>query len=138
MPDPVATTNTQPSHLPLKDLVLAMLSLAAVQGKNRIPIVKFYQIFADMADDLPPMFPPLIFTRTSYSAYSKRLDDALQFWVGYGVEVPNPGLKHIQVMGESAERHLDWFKERYGEEKLEALRPLVAQFISDLGPEPTP
>jgi hypothetical protein len=120
------------SIAPLKDQVLAILSLAARRGTTQVPILDFFRAFADLADEFTPMLPGLIFSRTTYSAYSKQLDTALQELVGFSVDLPNPKLQYLEVSQEAAGRHLSWLEEKYGKEYIDSLQPLAEALIQKL------
>jgi len=114
----------------LRHTVLAVLSLAAQEGQTSTPIVSFFRAFADLADQFRDALPALVFSRTAHSAYSKRLDSALQSWVGYTVGLPNPVLRNLELRPDAAARHLAWLEERYGGEYVERLRPIARKFVS--------
>jgi hypothetical protein len=118
--------------VPLKDQVLAMLSLAARGGTTRIPILKLFMAFADLTDSFPEKFPDLTFSRNSQSAYSKQLDSAIQERVGYSIGLPNPSLQYYEISEDSAKRHLAWLEELYGSGYLESLKPIVEVLVRKL------
>ena len=118
--------------VPLRKTVLAVLSLAAEEGQTRIPITQIYRRFADLVEKYPGLFPPMLFTKGPYSAYSKRLDDALQSLIGYDVELPNPRLQFTEISKEAAKRRLARLKDAYGEEYLAAVQPIARDFLADL------
>jgi len=118
--------------IPLRHLVLAILSLASQGGRARVPISKFYTGFAALVDISPKEFPPIHFVRTPHSCYSKRLDDALQGLVGYSLELPNPSLQDIEVPVDVAARHLARLQHRYGADFIKRIRPLAESFSEGL------
>jgi hypothetical protein len=130
---PVAIEPTR--IIPLKHQVLAILSLAARQGRNRVPILDFFKAFADLTEEFGNVLPGLVFSRTAHSAYSKRLDAALQELVGSSVDIPNPKLQYLEVSSDAAGRHLVWLKEKYGEEQIDDLMPLVDFLLRKLPAE---
>ncbi len=121
------------ADLSLRDAVLAILSMAAVEGTTRVRLTEFYKAFAGVVDNHRDMFPPMLFTRNAYSVYSKRLDDAVQSLVGYSIELPNPELQHLEVAVDAAERHLGRLRDRYTADKINRLKPLVAEFLKSVG-----
>jgi hypothetical protein len=124
---------TQPRNIvPLRDTVLAILSLVSKQGKTRVPLTEIYEIFADLAEKYPDRFPGLAFMRTPFTTYSKRLDDAIQDWVGYSIDVPNPTLQYVEIGSNAAERHLTWLRDRYGSEWLDSLNIVGTEFINKM------
>lgn len=108
----------------LKDEVLGLLSDAALKGKERIKITDFYRAFAQLAEQNPNDFPPMVFTRAGNSAYSKRLDTAVQSLVGYSVNLPNPQLQYLELSRDTAQRHMDWLRDTYGEDAVVTLSRL--------------
>lgn len=128
LPSPVDAT----TEISLKDQVLAILSLASRRGRTRIPILEFFSGFAGLADKFPDMVPDLVFNKTAYSAYSKRLDGAIQGLVGFSVDLPNPKLQCLEVTPEAADRHLAWLDEKYGHAYIRSLEPLVEALIQGL------
>ncbi len=126
MASSVNAARIQPS---LRDMVLGMLSLAAVEGKSRVPLTEFYRAFEAVVDAHRDMFPPMHFTKNAYSVYSKRLDDALQSIVGFSIELPNPHLQFLEVKDDAAKRHLAWLNEKYGKDTLDKLKGLTNEFV---------
>lgn len=128
------TTTESFRNLPLDDLVLAVLSLAAKKGRTKIPLKEFYKAFAQLVDEHGGLFPPMLFTETGDSAYSKRLDDALQLLLGYGVDLPNPVLRYLEVPEDVADHHLTWLHRKYDKDDfpswIDDLQPIVDQFVS--------
>src|SRR5712691_8464347 len=116
-------------RVPLKDTVLAMLSIAAEQGRTTIPLRAFYRASAVVANEYSDIVPPLIFTRTEHSAYSKRLDEALSERIGYSVDLPNPRLQRTALRPSAAKRHLAWLSHKYGSEYLERVQQLTSAFL---------
>ncbi len=100
---------------PLSDIVLAVLSHAATGGRTRIPLFGLYRAFGDLIDEASEEFPPMRFSRTPFSTYSKRLEDAIQALVGYAIELPNPRLRHVETAPTAAARHLRWLHEKHGD-----------------------
>ncbi len=120
------------AHVPLKDTVLALLSLAAEEGHRSIPLIDFYRAFADTYEEYGDVLPPLIFTRTAGSAYSKRLDEALAAKIGYSVDLPNPRLQRTSIELDAAKRHLAWLDSKYGPEYMDRVKHLTSTFIDKL------
>jgi len=116
----------------LKDEVLGLLSDAAIKGTERIKITDFYRAFAQLAEQYPNEFPPMVFTRAGNSAYSKRLDSAVQSLVGYSVNLPNPQLQYLELSRDTAERHMDWLRETYGEGPVRELSRLGDVLLREL------
>lgn len=114
---------------PLNHIVIGVLSLAAQNGVTRVPNRLLYRAFADLVEQSPDSFPPMRFTRTGSSAYSKRFEDALQSLIGYSVELPNPRLKDIVTGPDAATRHLAWLEEVDGHPFIEELRLLAKEII---------
>ena len=112
-------------RVPLKDRVLAVMSLTAQNGLNRIPILELFSAFAEVSNKFPARFPELVFSQNAESAYSKQLDSAIQDRIGYGVDLPNPSLQYFEISQDSASRHLTWLKEKYGSDYLSGLKPVV-------------
>jgi len=108
----------------LKDEVLGLLSDAALKGKGKIKITDFYRAFAQLAEQHPDEFPPMVFTRAGNSAYSKRLDSAVQSLVGYSVNLPNPELQYLELGADTAQRHMDWLRDTYGDDAVGGLSRL--------------
>ena len=77
--------------------------------------------------ELQRLLPPLAFTGSEDAPYSKRLDDALSFSIGYAVDVPNPRLRYLEMGEAPADRLLTWLRSKYGEE-VDSLQPVVEQF----------
>jgi hypothetical protein len=116
----------------LRDLVLAILSMASVQGTNRVPLTEFYRAFADVAAKHGRVFPPMHFSKNPYSVYSKRLDEAVQSLVGYSISLPNPQLQYLEVKKAAAERHLSRLRDRYGSQAVKSLAPIVKEFLESI------
>lgn len=116
----------------LKDVVIAILSVAARRGSTKVPLKIVYEAFADAAEALPGVFAGVGFTRTPHYVYSKPLDSAIQEWVGYGIDVTNPELQYLEVTPEAAERHLTRLERRYGRAFLDVLSPGVDRFVEQL------
>ncbi|MEK6712535.1 MAG: hypothetical protein AABZ64_18360 [Nitrospinota bacterium] len=129
-------TSVVKKDVPLKHMVLAILSHVAKKGGTRIPIMEVYRVFAELVDEKKEAFPPLVFTKTAYSAYSKRLDDAIQSFIGYGIELPNPSLQYAEIGEEAADRHLSWLSSKYGQDYIESLRSMADRFLSKLSCSP--
>ncbi len=100
----------------LRDMVLAILSLASVQGTERVRLADFYGAFEGVFRAHGDAFPPMRFTRNAYSVYSKRLDDALQSLIGYSISLPNPSLQYLELKTDVAIRNLAWLRDKYGSE----------------------
>lgn len=113
----------------LRDIVLGMLSIAAVSGTTKVPLTEFYRAFEAVVEAHRDMFPPLRFTKNAYSVYSKRLDDALQSLVGYSIELPNPQLQFLEIKEDAAKRHLAWLSDKYGPDVIDNLKPLAGEFL---------
>jgi len=112
----------------LSDVVLGILSLAATEGRTKIPILEFFGTFAHLKEEYGGVLPTIIFTKTWRSAYSKGLDRALQELVGCGVGLPNPQLQNLEVTPDAAQRHLAWLEAKYGLEAVKQLKPLADRF----------
>jgi hypothetical protein len=131
-------TLKQGEVLPLRYSVLAILSLvAAERGKTKIPVKGLYEAFAHVVDEVPDKFPRLAFTRTPYYVYSKRLDDAIQYWVGYGIEVPILELQCVEIGQEAAERHLARLKSKFGAELIDGLSSAASSFFDEISKQDT-
>jgi hypothetical protein len=115
----------------LRDIVLGMLSHAAVEGTTRVPLGEFQRAFEVVVVGHRNMFPPMHFTKSAYSVYSKRLDDALQSVVGFSVDLPNPQLQFLEVTKDAAKRHLAWLEDKYGRSAVDKLKPLAKAFVSE-------
>ena len=124
--------------VPLKFVVLAMLSLASQQGQTKTPVIKLYKAIANLTEEFSGVFPPMVFTRTEYSAYSKRLDDALQELVGSSVDLPNPRLRELVLPPEIAEGHLTFLREKYGTSMIDNLQPIVERLVDEINRQPDP
>ncbi|MCH7605080.1 hypothetical protein IID24_03785 [Patescibacteria group bacterium] len=119
-------------QVPLQHVVLAILSLAAERGQTRMAFVDFFRAFADLKDEFGDTLPPMVFTRTVGSAaYSKRLDDALGS-IGSSIDLRLP--RHLELRQDIAHRHLRWLREKYGQERIDNLQPIVKRFIECLTP----
>src|SRR5712691_9087516 len=116
----------------LRDTVLAILSLAAVEGKERVRLTDFYKAFEGVFEANKDAFPPMRFSRTSYSVYSKRLDDALQSLIGYSISLPNPSLQYLELKTDVAIRNLAWLRDKYGSE-IDRIEPLAKEFLHQVG-----
>jgi hypothetical protein len=116
----------------LKHKVLAILSLAATKGCDKVPDVRIFELFARLVDAHPDVFPGLRFVRTKHYTYSKQLDSAIQSWVGCGLDLPNPKLQTEQILPDRAERHLRRLEVRFGQEFVQQLEPLADQLTRDL------
>lgn len=120
--------------VPLRDRLFTVLSAAAKQGQTRVPIKKFYEIFADLKNEFPKVFPDVTFTQTPYYVYSKRLEDALNHWIMYGINIIIPnGHGYFEVTYETAERHLIRMRERYEFDFIDEINLVVAKFIEKTG-----
>ena len=118
----------QPS---LRDIVLAILSMTAVQGRERVRLTEFYRAFERVFEAHKSAFPPMRFTRNSYSVYSKRLDDAIQSLIGYSVALPNPSLQYLELKTDVAIRNLAWLRDKYGSE-VDRIEPLFREFFHNV------
>jgi hypothetical protein len=118
-----------PVQQSLRDMVLGMLSIAAVEGTTKVPLAEFFGAFESVVVAHPDMFPPMYFTKNAYSVYSKRLDDALQSLVGYSIELPNPQLQFLEIKKDAAKRHLTWLNDKYGADVINNLKPLAGEFL---------
>lgn len=116
--------------VPLKHLVLAILSLASMKGQKKVAIIEFYQAFANLVDRFPDMFPCLIFTGAPNSRYSRRLDDALGSHIPYSIELDVQS--NVSVKQETAIHFLGRFQEKYGREVTNSLTPVSEQFVIEL------
>ncbi len=130
-------TQTVSPHAPtqvisLRDTVLGLISLMASQGRTRVPITEFFKIFGDLHEKFSSLLPPMLFTHTAHSAYSKQLDDALQSLVGYSVELPNPTLQCIELQDQVAKRHLIWLEKKFGRNFIDCLEPFARSFLAEL------
>jgi hypothetical protein len=122
-----------PTQLPLPDLVLALLSLAAQKGVSRVPMKCFYLVMANTRAHFPEVFTGLVFNGPPDNPYSKALDSALQRWICWGVNIVIPdGQECTEVTDKMAERHLVRLKEEYGTEVIAGLEPTVQYFIDQL------
>lgn len=117
----------------LRDMVLAILSMAAVQGTERVRLTEFYKAFEGVFEANKDAFPPMRFTRNSHSVYSKRLDGALQSLIGYSISLPNPSLQYLELKTDVAIRNLAWLRDKYGSEVVDGLAPLAGDFILRAG-----
>ena len=115
----------------LRDMVLAILSLAAVEGTERVRLTNFYKAFEGVFNDHRNAFPPMRFSHTSYSVYSKRLDDALQSLIGFSISLPNPSLQYLELKTDLAIRNLAWLRDKYGPE-MDRIEPLAKEFLHQL------
>lgn len=123
-------------RVPLEDVVLGVLSLAAQNGQTRVRIRRFYDAFGDLLEEYPQFFTGIDFARTQDYAYSKSLDSALQHWIGYGLELPNPQLQYVETDPELVADHLAWLRDEYGQEFIDELTPMAERFaISARKPE---
>ena len=124
------TTTGSLKKVPLRYIVLGILSIAARENRPQIPVTEFYRLFAEMVDDVGESLPAMAFTRTDYSAYSKRLDEALQSLVGYSLDLPNPRLRYLELQPDAADRHLKWLDAKFEEHSLVGtLEPLVRRWF---------
>lgn len=110
-------------------MVLAVLSMASVQGTKRVPLTDFYAAFAGLVEAHRDLFPPMHFTKNASSISSKRLDDALQSFIGGSVELPNPRLQFLEVGDDAAKRHLAWLGDKYGQDAVNSIEPLTREFL---------
>ncbi len=117
------------TEFPLRDVLLWVLSSASKRGHKKIPLTHIYGAFADLTPRHRDKLPTLVFTKTPYSAYSKRFDEALQTLVGYSVDLPNPSLQFVEVDEAVAARHMDRIAKRYAHTAIESLMPLAADFL---------
>jgi hypothetical protein len=115
----------------LRDIVLGILSMAAIQGTERVRLTDFYQAFERVFEAHKSTFPPMRFTKNSYSVYSKRLDDALQSLIGYSISLPNPSLQYLELKTDVAIRSLAWLRDKYGSE-VDGLEPLTKDFLREV------
>src|SRR5687767_4370742 len=109
------------SRIPLRDRVLAWLSLASHKGYPHIPLGRFYKLMQAMSKQFPEHFVRVDFGHLR--SYSKALDTALHHWVGYGVDLVIEELDCIEVTHKLAQRHLAWLREKYGTDAVAALEP---------------
>jgi len=116
----------------LRDTVLGMLSVAAVKGTTKVPLTEFFRAFAAVVDAHPDRFPPMHFTKNACTVYSKRLDDALQSFVGGSIELPNPSLQFLEVKEDAAKRHLAWLSDKYETDVASNLTPLTEEFLASV------
>jgi hypothetical protein len=116
--------------MPLKHRLLAILSLAASRGQNRIPMKFFYQIFADLSAKFPEVLPGLDANRTPSYAYSKPLDGALQSLIGFGVNIPSPDFWGIEVSSRAAEHFVRRLEDSYGPEAIEEFGVIAEELIN--------
>ena len=119
-----------PVQQSLRDMVLGMLSVAAVKGTTKVPLTDFYGAFEAVVEAHPSQFPPMHFTKNACSVYSKRLDDAIQSFVGGSIELPNPRLQFLEVKVDAAKRHLAWLDEKYHTDIATDLTPLADEFLA--------
>lgn len=124
---------TPPVQESLRDMVLAILSLAAVQGTERVRLTDFYNAFEGVFEAHRDAFPPMRFTRNSLSVYSKGLDGALQSLIGYSISLPNPSLQYLELKTDVAIRNLAWLRDKYGSEIVDGLAPLAGEFLHQVG-----
>ncbi len=113
-------TTTNLKHIPLKHLVIAIFSGAAGGKGFEIPLSKFFEIFCELWTEFGESLPILVFNRGPVTTYSKRLDDALTIHICYGIDVVLPDT--LSIKSDTAKRTLEWFRERYGETALDALK----------------
>jgi len=116
----------------LRDMVLGMLSIAAVEGRTKVPLTEFSGAFEAVVEKYRDMFPPMRFTKNADSVYSKRLDEALQSFIGGSIDLPNPQLQFLQVEKDAAKRHLAWLNDKYGTDVVDSLKPLTKEFLAHL------
>jgi hypothetical protein len=114
----------------LRDMVLGVLSVAAVKGTTKVPLTEFFTAFEAVVGAYPDRFPPMHFTRNACSVYSKKLDDALQSFVGGSIELPNPSLQFLEVKEDAAKRHLAWLSDKYETDVASSLTPLTEEFLA--------
>jgi hypothetical protein len=124
---PKSVTPVQQS---LRDMVLGMLSVAAVKGTTRVPLTDFFGAFEGVVEAHPDRFPPMHFTRNACSVYSKRLDDAVQSFVGGSIELPNPSLQFLEIKQDAARRHIAWLSDKYATDIASNLEPLTEEFLT--------
>lgn len=122
-----------PVQQSLRDMVLGMLSIAAIEGTTKIPLTEFSGAFEAVVEAHRDMFPPMHFTKNAYSVYSKRLDEALQSFIGGSIDLPNPHLQFLEVREDAAKRHLAWLKDKYGADVIDNLKPLTSEFLKHVG-----
>jgi hypothetical protein len=106
-----SAASAMPVQQSLRDMVLGMLSVAAVKGTTRVPLTDFFGAFEAVVEAHPDRFPPMHFTKNACSVYSKRLDDAVQSFVGGSIELPNPSLQFLEIKQDAAKRHIAWLSE---------------------------
>ncbi len=114
----------------LRDTVLGILSVAAVKGTPRVPLAEFFTAFEAVVGAHPDRFPPMHFTRNACSVYSKKLDDALQSFIGGSIELPNPSLQFLEVKEDAAKRHLAWLSDKYRTDIARSLTSLTDEFLA--------
>ena len=130
LPMETSVGDTMPVQQSLRDMVLGMLSVAAVKGTTRVPLTDFYGAFEAVVEAHPDRFPPMHFTRNACSVYSKRLDDAVQSFVGGSIELPNPSLQFLEIKQDAARRHIAWLSDKYDTDIARNLEPLTKEFLS--------
>jgi hypothetical protein len=124
--------SAMPVQQSLRDMVLGMLSVAAVKGTTRVPLTDFFGAFEAVVEAHPDRFPPMHFTRNACSVYSKRLDDAVQSFVGGSIELPNPSLQFLEIKQDAARRHIAWLSDKYSTDIASNLEPLTEEFLTSV------
>jgi hypothetical protein len=112
----------------LGQFVLAVLSLAAIQGRDKVKMSDFYSVIADCYTKFPEMFPvPMRFRIDGGSPYSERLEDALNIWLpGFiGVDIFN----RLLISPATGIRNLASLREWIGDDYIDSLGPLLDEFF---------
>ena len=117
-------------NMPLKHRLLTILSLAASNGQNQVPLKFFFEIFADLSAQFPEVLTGLDANRTPFYAYSKPLDAALQALIGLGVDIPNPDLRSIEVSSPAAEHFIMRLRDSYGLEAVGEFDVIAGELIN--------
>jgi len=109
-----------------RDIVLAILALAAKEGRNKVKVRDALRAFASLQRGFKELFnPPFLFQ--GILPYSKRLDSILTSFCGSLLHVT--ALNELEMKIDTAERQIAWLKNKYGPKFLDGLSSVVKRFV---------
>jgi len=123
-------TSTPTKQAPLKDCVMALLSLASLRGRKKIDLQDLFRALSVVIEKHPELFPPVIFEKTLGGPYSRNVDYAISSLIPYSVESDIHDC--VTVSKETAGRHLAYLRGRHGDDFVRAMEGLADEFITAL------
>lgn len=119
--------------LALRDMVLALLSLASQKGFAQIPLSRFYRLMAALSEQFPHSFRGVAFIGSGATLYSKEVESALDHWINFGVDIVLPdGKGCTEITRDVVADHLAYLHDEYGAPMIVALDQMADYLVKQL------